>query len=156
MNTEIQKIIAGLKEVLSGSPWYGKSANTLLDEIDPEIVYKKFNDKSHSLIDVLYHMVTWTEFTLHRLEKSEKMVVNEVEALDWRETNSSINTWNNGLAQFNAANNKIIELLKTTSDEILEEIVDYRQYNFRVLLNGLIQHHIYHLGQVAYVNKLLS
>ncbi|MCY7309203.1 MAG: hypothetical protein LH619_00365 [Chitinophagaceae bacterium] len=40
-------------------------------------------------------------------------------------------------------------------DDFLVEPVDYRKYNFRFLLNAMIEHNIYHLGQVAYVNKML-
>ena len=51
---------------------------------------------------------------------------------------------------------EIIALLHTKDDMFLEEKVDYRNYNFRFLINGLIQHNIYHLGQVAYLKKLLE
>jgi len=46
--------------------------------------------------------------------------------------------------------------LEKRDDEFLKEMVDYRKYDFRFLLNGLMQHNIYHLGQVAYLKKLLS
>lgn len=155
MNAEIRSIINNLKEVLSGNPWYGKSALTLFDEIDPALVHHKPNDQSHSLIELLYHMVTWAAFTQHRLMKDRQMDSDTVEALDWRAIDQAIHTWKNGMAQFTEATHTIIRLLEASSDQLLEEKVDYREYNFRHLLNGLIQHNIYHLGQIAYVNKLL-
>ncbi len=51
---------------------------------------------------------------------------------------------------------KIIKELKTKEDSSLKEKVDYRSYNFQFLLNGLIEHTIYHLGQIAYIHKLLN
>ncbi len=156
MNTELKTIAAGLKEVLSGGPWYGKAVLTLLDEVNPEIVYKKFNEHSHSMIDLIYHMVTWSQFTRERLEKDQSFDHQALEALDWRETNAEIHTWNNGIAKFTSETNKIIEILNNASDDLLEQKVDYREYNFRYLLNGLIQHNIYHLGQIAYINKLFQ
>jgi uncharacterized damage-inducible protein DinB len=154
MNTEINLIITSLKDVLSGKPWYGKSVLTLLDEVNIEIVFMKFNNNPHSIMDLLYHMVTWTEFTRRRLEKDHFLDVQAFELLDWRETDFEIHTWNNGISQFKAETNKIIEILNHTNDDILEEKVEYREYNFRYLLNGLIQHNIYHLGQTAYINKM--
>lgn len=156
MNTEINAIINSMQEVLSGEPWYGKSVLKMLEEIDDKIVYKKPNDEAHSLIELLYHMVTWAEFVQHRLERDLELDMHAFEALDWRETNPETHTWHNGISQFTAATNKTIELLKTSSDEMLEEKVDYREYDFRFLLNGIIQHNIYHVGQIAYLNKLLS
>jgi hypothetical protein len=56
-----------------------------------------------------------------------------------------------------ATHNKIIDLLKHKKDDnFLGDIVPLRKYNFRFLLNGLIQHNIYHLGQVAYLKKMLA
>jgi len=31
-----------------------------------------------------------------------------------------------------------------------------REYNYRFLLNGLMQHNIYHLGQIAFLKNLLG
>lgn len=156
MGKEINAIVKQMQDVLSGGPWYGKAVLIMLDEVSKENVYKKTNENSHSLIELLYHMVTWAEFTQHRLEKTRDMDIKAFEALDWRKTNPEIHTWNNGIAQFTAATNKTIEILKVSSDDILEEKVDFREYNFRYLLNGIIQHNIYHIGQIAYLNKLLS
>jgi hypothetical protein len=47
-------------------------------------------------------------------------------------------------------------LLLQKDDSFLDEPVEYRKYDFRFLLNGLIQHNLYHTGQIAYVNKLLD
>lgn len=145
-----------MQEVLSGNPWFGKPALTILNEINPGIVHQKPNKNAHSIIELLYHMITWAEFTQHRLEKIQQTNMAAFEALDWRETNAENHTWNNGVSHFTSVINIIIELLNNASDLILDEKVDYRNYNFRHLLNGLIQHNIYHLGQIAYVNKLLS
>ena len=72
MRKEIDYIITTLHSVLDGEPWYGRSVMKLLQEIDPALVHKKPNEKSHSLIELLYHMNTWAEFTLKRLEKDEE------------------------------------------------------------------------------------
>ena len=155
MNTEINAIIKSKEDVLSGGPWYGKAVLVMLNEVNEENVFKKPNQTSHSLMELLYHMVTWAEFAQHRLEKNKEVNMNAFEALDWRETSPEIHTWNNGIAQLTAATNKTIEILKSCSDDMLEEKVDYRDYDFRYLLNGVIQHNIYHIGQIAYLNKML-
>ena len=151
---EIEIISSSLQTSLSGQPWYGKSFVTLLHEVDGEKVYRQPNDHSHSIADLLYHMITWAEFTQYRLEKKQQDM-EEVEALDWRKINPAEHTLEKGIAQFTGCINTIIELLKKRDDQMLDEKVDYREYNFRTLLNGLIEHTIYHLGQIAYVNKLL-
>ena len=156
MNNEMQSIIRNLENTLEGAPWYGRPVYALLEEIDAKIVYTKPNTHSHSLIDLLYHMITWAEFTLKRLEGAKEPDMAAFEELDWREIDPKIHTWKKGLASFKSIHKKIIQLLKKKDDAFLEGKVDYRKYNFRFLINGMIQHNIYHIGQIAYLKKLLE
>lgn len=155
MPKQIGHIITTLHSVVEGEPWFGRSIMSLLHEIDPAIVYKKPNENSHSLIELLYHMITWAEFTLKRIEKEDLDLV-AFEKMDWREIDPVEHTWEKGLARFKVTNDLIIEALQSKDDDFLSEKVDYREYNFRFLLLGLIQHNIYHIGQIAYMKKLLS
>lgn len=155
MNKEIKSIITNFEKINTGQPWYGRAVYELLDEIDPAIVYKRPN-KQHSLIELLYHMITWADFTLNRLKGDKEKDLAVAEKLDWREIDPKLHTWKKGLAEFKAIHKEIIKLLNEKDDAFLKEIVDYRKYNFRFLLNGLLQHNIYHIGQVAYVKKLLQ
>ena len=84
MNKELQSIINSLQRVNTGQPWYGRPVYEMLEEIDPTIVYKKPN-KQHSLIELLYHMITWADFTLKRIEGDKEKDMAAFEKLDWRE-----------------------------------------------------------------------
>ena len=156
MNKEIQSIIRNLENTLDGGPWFGRPVYAVLNEVDESIASIKPNDNSHSMIELLYHMLTWVEFTLKRIEKDKINDLAVFEKLDWREIDPQIHGWEEGLSAFIATHQHIIALLQTKDDEFLKEIVDYRKYNFRFLLNGLIQHNIYHIGQIAYLKKMLA
>src|SRR5438876_8082960 len=156
MNKETQSTISNLQNVLSGEPWFGRSVYSLLEEIDTSKIYTKPDENSHSLADLLYHLLTWAEFTLKSLERAGEEEIRAIEKLDWRKIDPAIHSWEKGLNELKSVHEKIILVLKDKDDEFLSEKVEYRKYNFRVLLNGLIEHNIYHLGQIAYVKKLLS
>lgn len=155
MNKEIQSITRNLQRVNSGQPWYGRPVYELLDEVKADKVFEKPGKDGHSMIELLYHLVTWTEFCLRRVQRAKDEGPDEVEKLDWRKIDPSHHSWAKGLASFKTANEQIIEILSTKNDDFLKEIVDYREFNFRFLLNGLIQHHIYHIGQITYIEKFL-
>jgi len=156
MNKETQSIIRRIENVNSGEPWFGRAVFVILEEVDAKKVSIKPNCTEHSMLELLYHMITWADFTLKRLEKNNKMDMAAFEKMDWRELNPKLHSWKKALAEFKAINKKIIALLDKKDDDFLLEIVDYRKYNYRYLLNGMIEHSIYHLGQVAYLNKMLS
>lgn len=156
MKTAIQSIIKRIETVNNAEPWFGRAVGSLLEDVNDRKVYTKPNDSEHSLIEILYHMITWADFTLKRIEKDKINDLAAAEELDWRIIDPKVHTWKKGLAEFKAIHKKIIELLKKKDDDFLNEIVDYRKYNFSFLINGMIEHNIYHAGQIAYLNKLLA
>lgn len=155
MNKEIQVIVDHLRDTLTGTPWFGRPVYALLEETNPATAANHPAKTGHSPLDLLYHMLTWTEFTLERLKGTSAMNDEATEKLDWRKTDPATHSWEKGLTAFKAANDQIITVLGEKSDSFLDEKVDYRSYNFRFLLNGLVQHHIYHSSQIAYINKYL-
>lgn len=156
MKNIVGDIILRLETALYGEPWFGRSAISILKETNPSHVFMKTGNGGHSLSDLLWHMITWARFTLDRLEKKQEPDMAAFETLDWRPINPEIHSWEKGIKEFRSVYDGITKLLKTKNDSFLEEKVDYRDYNFRFLMNGLIEHTIYHLGQIAYAQKLLN
>jgi uncharacterized damage-inducible protein DinB len=157
MNKETQSIIKSFEDTLSNQPWFGRSVYEILGEADEFKVHTKPNGTEHSMIELLWHMNTWADFTLGSLENRSVEEMKAIEGNDWREIDPKTHTWKKGLEQLKATHNKIVEMLKQkTGDSYLSDIVPLRKYDFRYLLNGLIQHNIYHLGQVAYLKKMLA
>lgn len=156
MNKQIQSIIKSLDDTLSGEPWFGRAVYKLLDEIDEAIVSTNPTNKEHSLIELLWHMNTWAEFTLANLENRSPEELKAIEENDWRTIDPEKHSWQSGLTELKSIHKKIADILAEKEDSFLKEMVPNRRYNFRFMLNGLIQHNIYHAGQVAYLKKLLT
>ena len=154
-NKEVQSIITNLERVLTGQPWYGEAVMPMLRKIHPAVVY--INPKnSHAAIEILYHMITWAEFTLSRVQNKQDYDLKAAEEMDWRIIDPKVHTWVNALDEFEQLHKQLVAELQTKDDAFLSEMVNYREYNFRFLLNGLIQHNIYHLGQIAFLKNLLG
>ena len=156
MNQETRSVICSFEAILSGQPWFGRSVYEIFDEIDDSKAFIKPNDTEHSLAELLWHMNTWADFTLKRIQKDDNYDLTAAEELDWRTLDPKLHSWKKGIKEFKSLHTSIIKELKKKEDVFLDEKVDYRNYNFRFLLNGLIQHNIYHLGQVAYLGKMLA
>ena len=155
MNKEIQSIIRNLQNTLSGQPWFGRAVYELLNKVDESKVSIKPNNTEHSLLELLWHMNTWAEFTLANLEKRSATELKTIEENDWRIIDPEKHSWQNGMKELRSIHEKIVEILNQKEDSFFSEMVPKRKFNFRFMLNGLIQHNIYHLGQIAYLNKML-
>ncbi len=156
MNKEISAVILSFETILNGQPWFGRSVSELIDETDNKKVFKKPNGTEHSIAELLWHMNTWADFTLKRIQKNASYDLTAAEELDWRIIDPKLHSWKKGVKEFKSLHASIIKELRKKEDAFLEEKVDFRKYNFRFLLNGLVQHNIYHLGQIAYLNKMLA
>lgn len=157
MNNETQSIITSLEETLNGQPWFGRGVYAILAEIDETKIHEKPDAESHSLAELLWHINTWAEFTLGALENRSTDEMKKIEDMDWRTIDPKTHNWKNGLKELKSIHTKVIEeLKKKTEDSYLDEFVPGRKYNYRYMLNGIIQHNIYHLGQIAYIKKMLK
>lgn len=156
MNTEILKIAEQLKDAYEGDPWFGKNAITLLAEAEAVNVFQTPNGQ-HSILELLWHIITWREFTLSCLRPDAEKNSSYFEQHDWRQLDHGNNAlWHAGLKKFAGLHNELVEVLQQQQDSLLIERVPERDYDFRKLLYGIVQHDIYHLGQIAYITKLLK
>jgi uncharacterized damage-inducible protein DinB len=155
MNREILLIAEKIKDTHQGDPWFGRNVQSILSEINEDMAFRKISGQ-HSILELLWHMITWKEFTVSRLREDDKNMT-YFESIDWRELDhSNRSLWQQGLERFNEIHNELVTLVQQQKDEILSRTINERTYDFRKLLYGIIEHDIYHLGQIAYIKKLLS
>jgi uncharacterized damage-inducible protein DinB len=155
-NKEISNIISQLKDAYEGDPWFGRAVGSILAEVNERTAYEKPGGQ-HSTLELLWHMITWREFTIDRLQHSPQMTLAYFEEMDWRELDhNDMTLWKQGLERLQETQAQLLVLLHENTDELLDQSVRERNYTFRKLLYGIIQHDIYHLGQIAYLQKLLK
>ena len=155
MNNELKMYAAQLNENFAGEPWFGRNIQAILKEINEDIAYQKPNGQ-HSILELLYHMINWRLFTINRLEKSSA-TVKSFEENDWQVLDHQDKSlWQKGIEQLNDTQQRLLNLINTMKDEDLQSPVHERDYENKTLINGIIQHDIYHLGQIAYIKKMLS
>ena len=156
MNREMLLIGEQLKEVYQADPWFGRSVKAILNEIEEGIVFEKPNNQ-HSILELIWHMITWKEFTISRLRNENDKSLEAFETMDWRQLDHTDKTlWQQGLQRFAELHKELEEVIQQQKDELLSKPVNGRNYDFRKLLYGIVHHDIYHLGQIAYIKKLLQ
>lgn len=156
MNREILFIAQQVKEVHEGEPWFGRSVKDILNEIGEDIVFEKHRGQ-HSILELLWHMITWKEFTVGCLRNNKNESLQNFEKNDWRVLNHSQKSlWKEGLMRFEQVQNELVETILQQEDDILSQKIDGKNYDFRKLLNGIREHDIYHLGQIAYIKNMLQ
>ena len=156
MKNEIEYLILTFQSVYDGEPWFGRSMTKILEEINATTALQRPNNR-HSILELLYHMINWREFTISRLITDNEKPSSYFNANDWgKYDHTDASLWEKGILILESTQHRLVELLGNLKEETLIVKVGERKYDVRYLLYGIIQHDIYHLGQIAYVKKLLE
>jgi uncharacterized damage-inducible protein DinB len=157
MNKEITYLARQLQTAYEGEPWFGRNIRELISEVDIQTALYKTDEDQHSILELVYHMLTWREFTISRIEPDQQKDLKYFEDNDWRKLDHGDESlWQEGLKRLDESQKKLLALISNLDDSYLSKEVDERKYNFRFLLNGIIQHDIYHAGQIAYIRKMVA
>ena len=149
MKKELELIQQQLTDIYDGNPWYGRSLKSILDEVVTKHAWAVKVNNNHNNTVLLYHIINWRLFTLSRFEKDALNTTLHFEENNFPAfTQPTEAVWRNGLQSLAITQQHLVKKLQQNTDELLDNKVPGRDYNFRVLLNGIIQHDIYHIGQI--------
>jgi len=153
----VSSVINHLNNVVDGHPWFGPSIFNVLDRMSIEILNKSPYSEGRSIADYLAHMMAWREFVIEKLRGNAQYSVEINSDQDWpKHPINSIEDFQKVKDFFSQSNKMIISILSNWTDEMLDEIVPGQEYTFDHALNGLIQHDVYHLGQLMLTYRMVS
>ncbi len=146
----IEDSITQFEEIFEGEPWFGSSILKSLKLIPVEFWDKKSGNVSHSITELVYHMMDWRVFVIEKLKDNESFSIEINSGKDWRkdvlvqtETQKEII-----LKELIKTQKLICELLTTKPDSWMYENIVGTTYKNEYMIKGAIQHDIYHLGQI--------
>ena len=139
---KIKEVIFHLSNVYNGKPWYGKSIRKILSDA---------HDPDRKMVKIAAHMLAWREYVLRKVQ-GEDYTLEINSQNDWPEATDL--TMAKALKEIEETNEILAGLLSTKKDEWLRKKVAGTSYNFQFLLEGIIQHDIYHLGQIAILQRI--
>lgn len=154
-----EKLEQQLQNVLSGHPWYGYPVYRILEEVTFETAYEKPAGASHNIIEILLHMISWTEEVLDNLNGKEAGLP---VSGDWPPVGDpdeeKLKLYIDDLKLVNV--NLIGVIRNFPEDQWTQQIIDHRGtepvVTYEELVTGLIQHHIYHSAQIALLKRILN
>lgn len=140
-----------------GKTWHGQSVWKILENISAEEAAAHPIAESHSIWDYLLHLINWREYAVQTLLDDEPYNIDLNTEKDWTTiTDFSQEAWETALELYKKSTDELSEAIKTIDDSKLEEVVPGHKFTFYILLNGVIQHDIYHSSQIVLLKKMLK
>ncbi len=151
--TPKEQLLADLENVFSGEPWYGESVLTILEGISSEQAMKPVGGRR--IYTLLLHMLAWRGYLLRQLQGETDFDIEVNSVVDWPPyQKEGPEAWPLAIASLQENQRQLLALLRGLSEEQLMDTVPRRRFSFAFLINGLIQHDVYHIGQMALLQKL--
>jgi uncharacterized damage-inducible protein DinB len=145
-NQEIQNIKKLLDETFNGPAWHGPAVQEVLKDISNESALKSIGS-AHNIAELVFHMIAWRNFLINKLKGQENYDVSEEENFQQIKTLTN-QEWSDLKSRLQVSQDELQSLLSKQNDEILSQKVGKRTYTFYTLMHGIIQHDLYHLGQI--------
>lgn len=156
MTDEIKRIHKNIGALYDGQPWYGDNISSVLTGVSAQMASKKLEKLNHSIAEIMRHLVAWHYFVIEKLKGNEEYEVWETE-LNWQMiTSLTDEEWQKIKDDLKKSYALLLQQIEQMQESLLSSPVSGRKYNFRLMLQGIAQHDIYHAGQMAIIKKLVS
>jgi len=150
--SEIERIVDQLRRAFEGNAWHGLSLWEILTDVTSQQAFAKPLSGAHSIWEIVNHITVW-ESVVRRRIKGE-VISGLSPAEDWPAVNdSSEAAWQQTLTKLERGNHELRDTISAMTDARLKEIVLGQTYSFYFMLHGVVQHDLYHAGQIAVLKK---
>jgi uncharacterized damage-inducible protein DinB len=148
---QTQKIADSYRAATVNAAWYGPSLAELLARIPPELATTPPIPGSHSISELLQHLLLWNE-RIRNTSASNSLPPWQPEQ-DWAEPPIP---WNELLSRWNQSRDLLGDKIRNFPIDDLAKQVPGRNYPYETLFHGIVEHTIYHSGQIAMVLRMLQ
>src|SRR5437588_8081533 len=150
--SEIERINDQLKRAFEGKAWHGPSVSEVLAEVTAEQAAARPISDAHSIWEITLHIATWERVGRRRILEPAPIDVSDDE--DWPQVkDTSEDAWGQTLDEVRSNHESLREAIAGLDEARLGDIVPGTIYTVYYLLHGVIQHDLYHAGQIALLKK---
>jgi uncharacterized damage-inducible protein DinB len=152
--TEVNRILDQMDRAFSGEAWHGPAVRELIDGLLAEDASKHVVNGAHSIWELVNHIAAWKVIVVRRLAGDIPEVTAE---MDWPPVwEVSELAWKRSVENLETSHRRIRAAVEKLRDGELDESAGPNLGSRYVMIHGLIQHDLYHAGQIAIVKKALS
>jgi uncharacterized damage-inducible protein DinB len=151
----INDIIRQLRELEEGSLWFDQSFKSKLDHLSTGVVFVQPVPGVHSVAEHVAHIIAWRKECIARFHGDKFDLMNT--PADWPSVAELRGTgWPALKDQLYQSTHDLIRLFDGVDDTYLNKPFRDTTYNNHYLIEGILQHDIYHLGQIGVTLKLID
>jgi uncharacterized damage-inducible protein DinB len=149
-----------IERTVTGPMWHGPSLAQALEPVTHDAASARPIAGAHSIWEIVRHVTTWAEIARERLHGQS--LGDPAPERDWPPVPSSdpqfgsdpdLHAWRLAIEQLAFAHRMLAADVRDMTDEALDAKVKDLDYPVGVLLDGVVEHGVYHAGQIVLLSK---
>lgn len=155
MTSETARIADQLRRAFRGEAWHGPSLLDLLAEITPEQARARPMRSVHNIWELVLHIDVYLQAGFEASQGTPMPKLFGTER-DWPSLrDDSAEAWFDAQDRLFEDAEKLAQAIESFDDAKLTDTVPGRSYDFYYLFHGIVQHSLYHAGQMAILKKAI-
>jgi uncharacterized damage-inducible protein DinB len=150
--TESSRIAGQLHRAYAGGAWHGPALRQLLSGVSAKQAAARPLRGAHTIWELVLHITAWKGAVLRRMQGKGTQLsaaknfppMPRATAANWKKT----------VGALGAAQRELHRAVSALPDARLKRIVPGKRYSVYFMLHGLVQHDLYHAGQIALLKKV--
>jgi uncharacterized damage-inducible protein DinB len=152
--SEAARLADQIRRAFDGEAWHGDSVIEILNSVDAKTAAAHPIKNAHSIWELVLHIATWDAVTVKRIAGT---AVEPSDAENFPPVkDASEAAWQKAIENAKRSHNQLVKAVASFPDSRLQEQVPGKTepyHNFFYLFSGIVQHELYHAGQIALLKK---
>ncbi len=152
--SETARLADQIRRAFDGDAWHGDSVVEILQGVNAAMAAAHPIKNAHSIWELLLHIAAWDGAALTRIGGRAIHLVGDQNFPPIKDTSEA--AWHTAIEQAKHTHNELVQAVAAFPDSRLQEQVPGKTqsyYNFFYLFSGVVQHELYHAGQIALLKK---
>lgn len=151
--TEVERILDQYDRAMNGDAWHGDPVWKILEGVSAEQAGTRTHPDTHTIWELVSHMTFWETEVYRRFNN---LPARSPEKLNFPAMpEPTAENWNAALAEFRQSNVEFRRALSQIDPSRLDQPTAGGDKPAYVEAHGVIQHSLYHAGQIALLRKIL-
>lgn len=149
--TEIDRIADQISRGFDGDAWHGDPLMKILDGVTAKQAAAHLVPGAHTIWEIVNHISAWRPAIVTRLSGTPAELKGKD---DWPPvTDTSDSAWRNCLSELRERQKALLQAARAFPESKLDQNAPNRDHSYYVMLQGIVQHDLYHAGQIAILKK---
>jgi uncharacterized damage-inducible protein DinB len=155
--SETARLADQIRRAFNGEAWHGDSLTEILQGVDAAMAAAHPIKDAHSIWELVLHIAAWDGAVLKRTGGTAVQLSDEQNFPPVKNTSES--AWSQAIEHAKRTHNELVHAVAAFPDARLAEQVPGKNesyYDFFYMFSGIVQHELYHAGQIALLKKAAS